>query len=215
MRRDGRSEPALALIEKCRRTAAVWLALSLCAASMTLAQVPAMRVKNTVHNLSTSGPGTIRATTESRICVFCHTPHNSVPNSPLWNRAMPTATYQIYSSPSLTANVGQPTGSSKLCLSCHDGTIALGSVLSSPTPISMTGGVTTLIGDGNLGTDLSDDHPISFVYQDALSGSNPEFVSRPDLPPQIRLDDWGEVQCTSCHDPHDNTNGNFLVTDAT
>ncbi|VAW45953.1 Cytochrome c family protein, partial [hydrothermal vent metagenome] len=34
-------------------------------------------IVNTKHNLSASGPGTLKATTESRVCVFCHTPHGS------------------------------------------------------------------------------------------------------------------------------------------
>ena len=36
------------------------------------------RAKNiiqTMHNLSVSGPGGIKAVSEQEICVFCHTPH--------------------------------------------------------------------------------------------------------------------------------------------
>ena len=34
------------------------------------------------HNLSVSGPGDIRATMESEICIFCHTPHRATAAQP-------------------------------------------------------------------------------------------------------------------------------------
>ena len=35
---------------------------------------------DTKHNLSLSGPGPIQAQGETRICIFCHTPHNAAPD---------------------------------------------------------------------------------------------------------------------------------------
>jgi len=173
-------------------------------------------VINSKHNLSASGPGAVKATEEQEICIFCHTPHNAAPVQPLWNRNTPTSAYTVYSSNSLHASPGQPTGSSKLCLSCHDGTIALGSVLSREQPIGMAGGITTLPpGSSNLGTDLSDDHPISFVYDVNLAARNPKLRLPTGLPPTVKLDYRQEMQCTTCHDAHDNTNGSFLVMDNT
>jgi predicted CXXCH cytochrome family protein len=169
-------------------------------------------VANTRHNLSASGPGTVRAATESQICIFCHTPHNAAPNSPLWNRRNPGSTYTPYSSSTAVATPGQPTGASILCLSCHDGTIALGEVLSLATPISMAGGVTTMpTGPGRLGTDLSDDHPISFAYTATLATQRGELVSPSALTGPVRLDAGGQMQCTACHNAHDDTNGKFLT----
>ena len=110
----------------------------------TVLTLGAETVVNSKHNLSASGPGTIKATAESEICIFCHTPHNASPAAPLWNRASSGAVYVPYDSPSLTANPGQPTGSSRLCLSCHDGTLALGMVNSRSTPITLAGGVCEL-----------------------------------------------------------------------
>jgi len=101
-------------------------------------------VIDTTHNLSVSGPGSIRAASEQQVCVFCHTPHRSSPLQPLWNRSMPVTPYTVYTSSSLNAEPDQPTGASKMCLSCHDGTIALGSVLSRGQIIQMAGGITTL-----------------------------------------------------------------------
>jgi len=170
-------------------------------------------VVNTKHNLSVSGPGAVRASQESQVCIFCHTPHSASPNSPLWNRPDPGSSYTPYSSSTANASPGQPTGASLLCLSCHDGTIALGEVLSRSTNISMRSGANNMpSGPGRLGTDLSDDHPISFTYNNALANaSNGELVSPGGLSSEVRLDSSGRLQCTACHDAHDNTNGKFLV----
>jgi len=164
------------------------------------------------HNLSVSGPGTVIAAQETEVCVFCHTAHNASPAAPLWNRASPGQAYLPYSSSTAKASPGQPTGSSLLCLSCHDGTIALGQVLNRATEITMAGGVTFMPpGDGLIGTDLRNDHPISFAYTSALAALNGELVDPGVLRPQIRLDANGELQCTSCHDAHDDRYGHFLV----
>ncbi|MES1981648.1 MAG: hypothetical protein V4443_04135 [Pseudomonadota bacterium] len=104
-------------------------------------------VKNTLHNFSVNAPArnTVRAvpevqTKQNQICVFCHTPHNATPGvQPIWNKKLSTAVYTTYTSNSLDAldingegvtssQLGQPAGSSKLCLSCHDGTLAVGDV---------------------------------------------------------------------------------------
>ena len=136
------------------------------------------QVANTKHNLSVSGPGGIKAASETQICIFCHTPHNSNPVAALWNRADIGSTYIPYTSSTTQSGAGQPNGSSLLCLSCHDGTIALGNVLSRPSPIAMAGGVSTMPvnAPGYIGTDLSDDHPISFQYSSGLATSRGELV---------------------------------------
>lgn len=140
-------------------------------------------------------------------CQFCHTPHMALANTPLWNHTLSNAVYTIYQSSSLDSEVGQPTGSSKLCLSCHDGTIALES------SVRGGGGKTYMPpGKTNIGTDLSDDHPISFVYSAELPAKDPQLRDPTLLPDEITLDKFGEMQCVTCHDPHDDTFGNFLVT---
>ena len=80
------------------------------------------------HDLSAVGPGPIKAATEAEVCLFCHTPHRALDVVPLWNHEMSQATYTPYTSSTKKAAVGQPSGASKLCLSCHDGTVALGAV---------------------------------------------------------------------------------------
>lgn len=134
--------------------------------------------------------------------------HNSAPVAPLWNRALSGATYTPYTSSTLDAAVDQPTGSSKLCLSCHDGTIALGAVISRAQAIEMAGGVTVMpAGPALLGTDLGDDHPISFVYDGALSAQDAQLRHPGTLTDAVKLDRTGQLQCRSCHDPHDNRYG--------
>ena len=189
------------------------LALILAAILALLALPVGAGLATSKHNLSVSGPGSVKASSEAQICIFCHAPHNASPIAPLWNRSNPGTTYTPYSSSTSVARPGQPTGASLYCLSCHDGTIALGDVLSRTTRIGMAGGVTNMpAGNGNLGTDLSDDHPISFAYNSLLAGAHNGGLANPaTLTGKVRLDGSGQLQCTTCHDPHDDSNGKFLV----
>ena len=171
-------------------------------------------INDTKHNLSISGPGLIKSVTEDRICIFCHAPDRAkTARGYLWNRRLSRIHYIPYQSSTLYAKVGQPTGSSKLCLSCHDGTIALGELMSERLEIPFAGGIRFLPeGPARIGTDLSDDHPVSFVYDSALAIRNGELVDPLSLPKDMRLDKSKQLQCTTCHDPHDNKYGKFLAT---
>ena len=171
-------------------------------------------VVNTKHNLSSSGPGPIRVAGETEVCKFCHTPHASNPIAPLWNRNDPGTYYQTYKSSTLVANVGQPTGSSRLCLSCHDGTIALTQTYNPRN--APTGTIYISPQDaGYIGTDLSDDHPISFVYDSSLVATKGQLVHPSSLPEELPLDHMGRLQCTTCHDAHNDRFGHFLNMDNT
>ncbi len=191
-----------------------WLAVAL-----ALWAAPTRGVDSVIsskHNLSVSGPGQIKAATETEICIFCHTPHNSTGETPLWNHALSSATYTPYASSTIKAVIGQPTGASKLCLSCHDGTVALGLVNSRSGPIEMQNGATTMpVGASNLGRDLSGHHPVSFLYDAALASRDGQLKDPAGLTDKVRLDHSGQLQCTSCHDPHNDQFGNFLVQDNT
>ncbi len=140
-------------------------------------------IANTKHNLSVTGPGPIKAVSETRICVFCHTPHGANPPVPLWNHSLSSATYQVPSSSdpqwsNLLTTVGQPDGDSKLCLSCHDGTVAIGALVNMPGPgrgsgtVAMQGvgpgGEMPSTAYGYIGTNLKGTHPVSIAMNDQL-----------------------------------------------
>lgn len=181
-------------------------------------------VVDSKHNMSAGGPGTIVAETERAVCVFCHTPHSSNTaqvHAPLWNRsASSVSSYSLYSSSYLTSlsypSPVQPNAKSKLCLSCHDGTIALGAVYNPPGAggaITMANSVTTMpaTAGGYIGTDLGNDHPVGFTYDPV---SDPELVSRSwpwGTPVQLDPDAVnGRLECHTCHDVHDNQYTHFL-----
>ena len=180
-----------------------------------LASLPAGgdSIVNSKHNLSASGVGAIKSVSETDICIFCHTPHHASKDAPLWNRQSSGAVYIPYSSTTAKATIGQPTGASKVCLSCHDGTVALGLVRSRSQPIPMQGGISVLpAGPTRIGTDLSAHHPVSFTFDSALAATDGQ-LNDPSLlsTTRVRVDKSGQLQCTSCHDPHNNQYGKFLV----
>jgi predicted CXXCH cytochrome family protein len=118
----------------------------------------------------------------------------------------------MYQSPNFSTKVkvasSMPTGASRICLSCHDGTLALNRY--GGTVLGSQGAPKFLTGRANLTTNLSDDHPISFLYDSELALSA-HLVLPTQLTGPVKLDNSGYVQCTSCHNPHDNEFGNFLV----
>ena len=151
------------------------------------------------------------------ICIVCHTPHHAdvtVTDAPLWNHDVTQATFTLYSSSTLDATLGQPDGHSKLCLSCHDGTVALDNFG------GQHNGTNFISGGELIGTDLSDDHPVSFVY-DATLASNDGGLYDPTTQPSglggtIDQDLLfnSKLQCSSCHDVHNGSGlANFLRKD--
>ncbi|MDH5331684.1 MAG: cytochrome c3 family protein [Aquincola sp.] len=166
------------------------------------------------HDFSTQG------WSGGQICVPCHTPHRAnttVADAPLWNHALTAATFTLYGSPTLNATIGQPSGGSKLCFSCHDGTVAINSF----------GGTTgtTFIGTGDkVGPDLRSEHPIGFTYDAALvtaDGSLKATTTAVTIGAggQTRTGTiasnllfGGKMECASCHDVHNTfTNGGKLL----
>ncbi len=140
-----------------------------------------------------------------QVCIFCHTAHDadtSVVDAPLWNHQVTTRTYQVYNSPSMDATTAQPSGESRLCLSCHDGTVAVDSYGGNPGVIFLGG--TIAIG----ADDLTNDHPVSFVYDDALAAEDGELHAPSSTSSGIGstisedLLSNNRMECSSCHDVH-------------
>lgn len=156
-----------------------------------------------------------RAWARGESCAVCHTPHGpgaGGPAKPRWNHQMSSATYTLYASPTLDATPRQPEHyGSKLCLSCHDGTVALD---------SFGGKVGTQYIDSRrrIGTDLSRGHPIGIIYDSALAAvdkglHNPD-VRRTALGGTITDDllfGTGNLECASCHDIHGSAGSKALL----
>ncbi|MDH5517534.1 MAG: cytochrome c3 family protein [Gammaproteobacteria bacterium] len=195
----------------------IFSVLSIFSLGLTISSsVSAGSISGTAHDFSASG------WSGGEICVACHTPHNastSVADAPLWNHAVTTETFTMYSGLGTLDGVidGQPTGTSKLCLSCHDGATALDS-FGGNLGSSVMSGASAIGGDV---ASLSNDHPISLSYNTALSVTDPGLHDpatrnvtigaggdkpRTGTVAAVMLSD-GKVQCTSCHDVHNGSVG--------
>ena len=159
-----------------------------------------------------------------QICQPCHTPHNAditITAAPLWNHQFTTATYQMYTSINTAAGTMGAVidGTSKLCLSCHDGSVAIGSFGGQTGTVYMSGYNN---GGANFGTDLRNDHPVSVDYAASLAAGwgglrQTSFLYSTYTSPGVygvttkavssKLDAAGKVQCTSCHGAHSNKLG--------
>lgn len=158
--------------------------------------------------------------TTGEICVVCHTPHNAGDNIiPLWSHTTTKSTFTVYSSATLNAKVGQPSGVSLACLSCHDGTVALDAYGGQPgtsANIKDYADPTTKY-NPNLGTDLSNDHPISFTYDSALATTSGDLqdpsTASSGVGNTIQKDFLrnNKVECISCHDVHNGANSQHLL----
>lgn len=175
-------------------------------------------IDGSIHDFSASG------FSQGEICIVCHTPHNAdttVADAPLWNHEVTASAFTVYGSATLDALPTQPDGVSKLCLSCHDGSVAVDSF--GGTRTSKVGLGTTFISDidltgrKELGTDLSDDHPVSFTFDTALSALDGELfdpsITNSGFGSTIDADMLfaGKVQCASCHDVHDHDGNDFIL----
>lgn len=151
------------------------------------------------------------AWSRGQVCIACHDSHNAnhaITAAPMWNHAVSTQTYTLYGSPSMKATVGQPGQLSKLCLSCHDGTVAVDSFGGG------TGGQ-YISNANNIRPALNDDHPIGFVYDSALASADGTLFDPVSKSVTIGSGSdtqtgtlatlmlfSGQMECASCHDVH-------------
>lgn len=178
-------------------------------------------IVNTKHDLSAAGVA------NNEVCVWCHTPHNSDTTqlAPLWShQSTGVNNYVTYNSATLDGTVSQPSGVTKACLSCHDGTVAVGNIAYGRYAGNLDpgahGGATdyaaneVMTGGALLGTDLSNDHPVSITYNNAADSGLRAPTGGQVTDGTITLQLYGTsnnmVECASCHNVHDDTNSPFL-----
>ncbi len=180
------------------------------------------------------------------LCTACHTPHNASGTRLLWNHTLSSNTYQWTDTTSTIGGTPLPkilqtwTGPTKYCLSCHDGSVAIGSLtnwLGKPATLNNS----TIGGGDQVGANgsMNGNHPVAFpypanatksTYNSVTTGNAVDvntFVANPMTGNKIRLfTDTGPggvqagvttgstgMECSSCHDPHNKTSVDdyFLV----
>lgn len=157
----------------------------------------------------------------SSICVYCHTPHTLLVDdiAPVWNKPPVSSYYVPYSSSTIDGSVSPTMGATtSLCLGCHDGSIAVNVMVNPP----LSGGYVTgfsaappgwnltekgyMTGSPRMDHDFSNDHPVSVSYPASDQG----LVH----PPPVTFPLYGvlsnKVECTTCHNVHDNLYQPFL-----
>jgi hypothetical protein len=181
----------------------------LLAATGALAQTPGAGIVGTAHD-----PAIWSFGFEQQVCIMCHTPHNAKSQGPLWNHAMSTATYTLYGSSTMKAASAQPGSVSKLCLSCHDGTIGVLDYGAATGGMTLAQAYAPGTGASVLGVNLSNDHPVGITYDAALVARNPGLLDpatttvtvgstiskKGTVNAQLLVE--GKVECSTCHDVH-------------
>lgn len=141
---------------------------------------PGDGVLGSVHDMRYAA-GAVDFGGNDRVCAFCHTPHHAQletdPNAyyPLWSRQLDTEAFEPYTSPTMSAAdwyfADIAIGPSRLCMSCHDGSIAPDQHYNFPgvlPPLVADGWGQPGIGAGD--SRLLDDHPIGFNYHEVAIG---------------------------------------------
>jgi predicted CXXCH cytochrome family protein len=191
------------------------LIIALCLV-FVVATVAFAGIRNSKHDLSSSGNQAIRSSNINEICVFCHTPHasnTSMTAAPLWNRNDNSTTWSndnAYSTPTMNGTSSSPSTAnaiSKACLSCHDGNVGDETLVNGPgsgtsTTISWVANVITSVANLNDSAGLTNDHPIGLDMASIAGVDNGIYDAPSDS--NLRLFN-GLVECATCHSVHNST----------
>lgn len=162
----------------------------------------ALNIAGSKHDLSGVIPGL------TDLCRACHGgAHNWLPGASGFGR-IPRNVTKVYTSATMDHTIdltyiNTMPSDAPLCLSCHDGSLADNTDYSYLKPLQGT--------SADLGTDLSDDHPVGFRFDASLdSGIKNPTVAK------VSFGSTGDAMwCSSCHEVHDPTNTPFLIMDNT
>jgi len=174
--------------------------------------------------LSSEKGGAVDETWNARkeICRVCHVPHDHqkaakfYENGLLWNHQVSSASYTMYnaawSSTLKGAQSAQPDGTAKLCLGCHDGTVALdafdgkltGTAGNEIQNIYGNALASFMVPGSKSSGDLRGTHPLSIKYDTTADTQlQPTTTAMGTSGTIADVLDNGKVQCSSCHDVHD------------
>nr|MBF0221228.1 hypothetical protein [Desulfobulbaceae bacterium] len=244
-----------------KKTMLIGLALGV--VSLTASAAFAGTIVNSKHDLSATGASAGLGNGDSRICIFCHHPHNTVragstaegvqgntlSYSPLWNRGIADDNTQFiaYNNGTNMGTEGQLNNDSSsrhlmngdvaiggvtlLCLSCHDGSTAMGAYSEfnpdftvntagtgkSPSQAGVYGasgqgdtlaGLATGFGSGGI-VDLSNHHPVGMSWDQVRQG-DPEIAEKTNtfggvvggISIESVLTGGDTMECNACHDVH-------------
>jgi predicted CXXCH cytochrome family protein len=182
-----------------------FIILFVIALALILASPAAANIAGSKHDFSGQSWANAGQFGSGTVCGTCHTPHHGTSAFALWNREIiENSGYADNLITAYNTEWGIPDGPSLLCLSCHDGTVALdnfggmtdGSVYIDEYPDGKQ------IGDG---VTLSGEHPISVLYDETVGDGDEFFPVASVLGTNLRL--YGlsgseKIECGSCHDVH-------------
>lgn len=151
------------------------------------ATVPGGGLAGTVHDFNN---GAAVTNANVGLCTYCHTPHKAQQSHLLWNHTLSANSFSWTDASTTTGGTNLPTitsaytGPTVKCLSCHDGTVAIGDV--SWYKEQQNKGVNALDASklgaglliGNLAPDGSSEFQIATAAGD-MKGNHPVAVAFP------------------------------------
>lgn len=202
-------------------------------------------IVNSHHDLRTLQ---VAGQTNNQVCIYCHTPHKAAEQNLVWNHSLGSGNYSFGATgpfgtpgrsqtsngttlPTSTTTFGS--GPTKMCMSCHDGSVAVGSlnnigagasgtILTNPSTLN---GQVRQVASATGG--MGGNHPVAIPYPDVTGAVYNGITSgvTSGFGGAAGGGGWADVatvkgagiklfggpavgtngmECTSCHDVHNN-----------